>query len=316
MASPHGVAGQFGYKTETTNGTAETVDTFLPINSESVQQEIQRLESAGIRAGRLTTHTWKPGQQTISGDIETELWNLDIATVFNHMFGSVTTATNSGQHDYTYTPGDLTGKTFTAQVGKPDIGGTVRPFTWAGCKVSSWSIGATAGEIATLTLSVVAQSETNGIALASASYDSALDPFVFTEGNLSIAGTTNNTVQSVELEGDNGLTERFRLGSATSKEYLENALREYTGTATVDFESLTQYDRFLDGDEAELKLTFDNSTEKLVATLNVRFDGEAPELSGVELLEQNVPFKAVSTTSDANAITVVLTNGEGLTGAD
>lgn len=316
MASPHGVAGQFGYKTETTNGTAETVDTFLPINSESVQHEIQRLESAGIRAGRLTVHTWKAGQKTISGDIETELWNTDVATLFNHMFGSVSTATNGSLWDYTFTPGDLTGQTFTAQVGRPDIGGTVRPFTWAGCKVGSWSLSCTAGEIAMLNLSIVAQTETNGDALASASYDSGLDPFVFTEGNLSIAGSTNNTVKSVDLEGDNGLTERFRLGSATSKEYLENALREYTGTATVDFEGLTQYDRFLDGDEAALVLEFANGTETLKATLNVRFDGEAPELSGVELLEQNVPFKGVSTTSDSNTITVVLTNGEGLTGAD
>lgn len=79
---------------------------------------------------------------------------------------------------------------------------------------------------------------------------------------------------------------------------------------------MTQYDRFLDGDEAALVLTFDNGTESLVATLNVRFDGESPELSGVELLEQPIPFVATSSTNDSSAITVVLTNGEGLTGSD
>lgn len=316
MASPHGVAGQFGYKTETTNGTAETVDTFLPINSENVKQDIQRLESQGIRAGRLTTHTWKAGSKTISGDVNLELWNTDVAPLFNHMFGSVSTATNGSQWDYTYTPGDLTGKTFTTQVGRPDIGGTVRPFTWAGCKVGQWNLSANVGEIAQMTLTLVAMSETNGQALASASYDSELSPFVFTEGSLTIGGTAQNAVKSVDLTGSNGLTDRFRLGSATSREYLENAVREYTGTVVTDFESLTNYDRFLNGDEAALVLTFDNGTESLVFTLNVRFDGESPELSGVELLEQPIPFKAVSTTSDASAITAVLTNGEGLTGAD
>lgn len=315
MASPHGLAGQFGYVTETTTGTAVTVDTFLPINSESVKQEIERLDSQGIRAGRLVTSTWKPGSQTIAGSIELELWNTDIATVFNHMFGAVATATNGGQWNYTFTPGDLTGKSFTAQVGRPDISGTVRPFTWAGCKIDTWTLSAEVGELAMLSLDVVAMTETNGTALASASYDASLDPFVFTEGSVVVAGTTNNAVRSFELEGANGLTDRFRLGSATSKEYLENAFREYTGTLTTDFESLTAYDRFLDGTESALKLVFNNGTENLEVTLNVRYDGESPELAGEELLEQPLPFKAVSATNDSSAITAVLTNGEGLTGA-
>lgn len=311
MASPHGVAGQFGYASETNPGQAVTVDKFLPINSESVTQEIERIESQGIRAGRLTTHTWKPGQHTIAGTIELELWNTDVAAMLTHMFGDVATATNSGQWNYTYTPGGLTGKSFTAQVGRPDIGGTVRPFTWAGCKVGEWTISADVGEIATLSLDIVAMTETNGTGLASASYDTTLNPFVFTEASLSIGGATNNTVQSVELSGSNGLTERFRLGQATSREYLENALREYTGTLTTDFEDLTAYNRFVNGTTAALVLQFDNGTETLVFTLNARFDGDSPQLGGVELLEQSLPFKAVSTTSDAAAITAVLTNAEG-----
>ncbi|MGH3942624.1 MAG: phage tail tube protein [Pseudonocardiaceae bacterium] len=316
MTTPAGLGGQFGYASETTPGTLVTVDTFLPINSESLKTEIEQLESQGIRAGRLVTAAWKQGQRTISGTVEMELWNTDIAPLFRHMFGAVATATNGAQWDYTFTPADLRGEALTIQVGKPDISGTVRPFTYGGAKVSEWTLGAEAGAIAMLSLEIVAMTETNGVALATASYDSGLAPFVFTEGNLSIAGSTNNTVQSFEVAGNNGITERFRLGAATSREYLQNGFREYTGSATTDFENLTQYNRFLDGDEAALVLTFDNGTETLVITLNVRFDGETPELAGPELLEQTVAFKAVHATSDADAITAVLTNGEGLTGAD
>lgn len=315
MASPHGIAGQWGYVTETTTGTAVTVDKFLPIVSESVVRDIARLESQGIRAGRRITHSWKSGADLISGSVELELWNTDVATLFKHIFGAVATATNGGQHDYTYTPGVLTGLSFTMQAGRPSIDGTVRPFTWAGCKVASWGLTANVDQIAMLSLDVVGMTETNGTALASASYDSALAPFVFTEGSLVIGGTTNNAVKSVSVNGNNAVPPRVRLGSATSKEPLENDMRTYDGTFVTDFEDLTAYNRFINGDEGALVLDFDNGTETLVVTMNVRYDGDSPSLSGFSLLEQPQPFKVVSATSDAAGITAVLTNGEGLTGA-
>jgi hypothetical protein len=123
-------------------------------------------------------------------------------------------------------------------------------------------------------------------------------------------------VSSFEISCDNGLTERPRLGSAYSREYLQNGFREITGTAKTDFVDLTQYGRFLDGDETALVLNFDNGTEQLVITCNVRYDGGPPALSGPELLEEEVTFKVVHGTSDALGITAVLTNAEGLTGAN
>lgn len=316
MSTPAGLGGQFGYVSETTVGTLVTVDKFLPVTAPEVAQEIERHDSMGIRAGRLITAAWKPGSRTIGGTVETELWNTDIATLFRHMFGAVEVATNSSQWDYTYTPADLTGESMTIQVGKPAIDGTVHPFTWGGAKIGSWTLTAEVGSLAMLSLDIVAMTETNGVSLAVASYDTALEPFVFTEANLLIAGSTNNVVSSFEIACDNGLTERPRLGSAYSREYLQNGFREITGTAKTDFVDLTQYDRFLDGDETALVLNFDNGTEQLVITCNVRYDGGPPALSGPELLEEEVVFKVVHGTSDALGITAVLTNAEGLTGAN
>lgn len=315
MGTPAGVGAQFGYVSETTPGTAVTVDTFLPFNTENIKQNIERLDSQGLRAGRFVTAAWKPGAALVSGTVEMELWNTSVAALLKHAFGTAVTATNGSQWNYTFTPTDLTGKSFTCQVGRPDITGTVRPYTYAGCKIAKWKLSSELNSIAMLSLDIVGMTETTGTALASASYDTALSPFVFTEANLSIAGTTNNVVQTIELNGDNALTERPRQGQSTSREYLANGFREYTGTLTTDFSSLTQYNRFVNGDEAALVLRFDNGTETLVITCNVRFDGETTEVGGPELLAENVPFKCVSATSDAAAITAVLTNSEGLLGA-
>lgn len=309
MATPSGLGGQWGYVSEVTVGTAVTVTKFLPIRSEEIGQEIERLDSEGIRAGRLVTAAWKAGQKTISGTVESDLWNTDVAVLFKHMFGTVAT-TGVGPFTHTYTPGDLTGKSMTIQAGRPDTTGTVQPFTWAGCKVGSWTLSATVGEICTMSLDVVGMTETTATALATASYAAALAPFCFTTASVKIAAVTVATVKDIELTGDNGLTDRVRLGSATSKEYLQNGFREYSGSMNTDFESLTAYNRFVSGTEAALELKFDNGTQTLTITCNVRFDGESPGLSGPELLEQPLPFKCVSGTSDATAITAVLVNSE------
>lgn len=307
MASPAGFSGQLGYKTEVTVGTAVTVDEFLPVDSTSIKQNIERLESTGARAGRRVLAAWKAGQQAISGNIEMDLWNVDVAPLWKHAFGAVSTS-GAGPYTHTYTPGDLTGDSFTAQVGIPDTAGTVDAFTYAGCKISDWTIAADVGSIAKLSLGIVAMSETTATALATASYGSTLAPFVFTEATLTLAGSSVGTVKSVQLTGNNGLTERFRLGSATSKEYLENVLREYTGTITTDFDSLTAYARFTAASESALVLAFSNGTQTLTFTCNVRYDGETPELNSTDLAEQMLPFKCVSGTSDAAAITAVLVN--------
>ncbi len=310
MAAPAGLAGQLGLKSESTVGTAVTVDTFLEsFLSESIDKQIARLDSQGIRAGRLTTAKWKPSAVTVGGDLTLELWSEPLATLLTHMFGTVNT-TGAGPFTHTAEPGDLTGKSFTLQVGKPDRSGTVQPFTYNGCKIPSWELACAVGEIPQLTLTISAWDEDTGTALAAASYGTG-EPFTFVEGSLSAGGSAVNTVTSVNLAADNGIdTDRHRLGAATVKEQLQNGMREYTGTVEADFEDLTEYNRFIDGDEFAMVLKFDNGTDSLTVTKNVRYDGESPNVEGQEGLSISLPYKALSGTSDADAITAVLTNGE------
>jgi len=205
---------------------------------------------------------------------------------------------------------DLTGDSLTIQVGRPASSGTVHPFTYAGCKISDWTIAASVGEIAKLDFSVIGMTETTATGLASASYASDWEPFVFTEASLSIGGTSVATVRDVTLSGNNAIERRIRLGTATSVQPLEIGLRSYTGTITTDFDALTHYALFTAGTETALVQTFNNGTDTLVITSNVQFTGETPEVGGFDLLSQSLPFRCISSTSDAAAITAVLTNGE------
>lgn len=311
MSAPAGIYGQIGFGRETVVGTPVVANTFhAGLLSESLKQEIARIESKGLRAGRRTTSKWKPGARTVGGTVTMELFSAPMRLLLEHMLGTVAT-TGTGPFTHTATPGVLTGKSFTTQVGRPDLGGVVRPFTYAGCKIASWELSGSAGELAELQVEVTAQSETTAQALAVASYPAAGNPFTFVEGSLSVAGSPLADVTDFQIEGNNGLaTDRHRFGSANVREQLENDWREYTGSITSDFVDMTAYQRYVDGVEASLSLVFNDGTHSLTVAANVRFDGETPELSGPEMLTQNLPFKALSATSDAAAITVTLVNDE------
>lgn len=305
---PGGADGQVGFKTEATPGTSVTVDKFIPIVSENIKNDINYLDTKTISARKVLRLT-KPGAREVAGTISTELPNIPMATLLKHMFGTIGT-TGAGPYTHTATPGDLTGDSLTIQVGRPASTGTVHPFTYAGCKLSQWTIACTQGEIATLELEVLGMSETTATALAVASYPSSWSPFTFIEGSIQVGGTPVATVKSITLTGGNTVESRFHMGSPTSAQPLETGLREYTGQIITDLDALTHYGLYTAGTPTAVVLAFSNGVDSLTITMNVMFTGETPELSGFELLEQNLPFRCLSSTTDAAAMTAVLINSE------
>ncbi len=160
MALKSGLAAQVGFATESTVNVPVTATRFLPLVSESMGQKIERLESAGIIAGKrvLASTQWAAGGRTYEGDVQLEMYQRNMGQTFKHMFGSVVTA-GAGPYTHTCTPGDLSGLSFTAQFGVPDQAGVVQPVTYSGCKVQSWELAVKQGEIATLGLTLQAMNE-------------------------------------------------------------------------------------------------------------------------------------------------------------
>lgn len=304
MAIPTGLSAQLGVGEETVYGTAVTVDRFYEFNSESLAMEIERMESQGLRAGQrvLRSDRWVAGSKTVSGDVELELSNVNLGLLLKHAMGGVATSQpGTLRYLHTFTPGDFPTGGLTVQVGRPDNGGTVRPFTYNGVVVATWEISANVGEIGMLSLGLVGQDETNATALETAAYPSGMELLTFVGATLTVAGTPIDVV-SASIAGDNGLNaDRRRLGSQTIKRPLENTWRAYTGSVEAYFDDLTAYTRFVDGTEASLVLDFEGSVieatdpYKLTITANVRFDGETPTVGGPEELMQPLPFKVTDT---------------------
>lgn len=313
MAIGSGLSAQHGIKTETTFGTAVTVDRFYPLVSSSLTEDIARLESEGILTGRrlITSEQWAAGNVAISGQVGMELYQQNMALWFKHALGAVST-TGSDPYTHTCTPGDLSDDFFTYQVGVPGVGGTVRPFTFAGCMISEWELAVSAGELPTFGVSVVAQSMATGTALASASYGTGdAKPFTFAHAGVSIASSAAS-VKELSLSCNNGLdVERYFLGSSQISKPIEAERREVTGEMTLEFDDLTQLNRYRNGTEAALEITFNaGSSAQCNITANVRYDGSTPGVEGRGIVTLSAPFKVIAASTDAAAFEVEVINGD------
>lgn len=206
MALGSGQAGQVGFKLETTPGVPVTVDTFVPFLSESLDNDTPTMVSKAIVAGRRIPAQHAQGNTTLAGGLQMELYNKGQEDLLALLIGTPN-KTGAGPYTRTYNATDLTGVSATMQVGRPEVGGTVDPFTWAGVKAQSGEIAFKAGEFVTLGVDPVGMTEstyrtvTDGVTTnTSTTITSATAAFVAADIGKPIAGTgipANATIAAV-----------------------------------------------------------------------------------------------------------------------
>lgn len=291
MAIGSGIGSQLGIATETTFNNAVTVSTFYEFNNESINYNKNVSVGLGLRAGGQIARSQRRVVTTsdATGEINLDLPIKGLGLLLSHAMGG--TIQTSG----TYTLGDVYGKSFTTQVGVPQYGGTVTPKTIAGCKVSSWEISAAQGAIATGRFTVDGASFTTGTALATASYPTGNGVFHFAQGSITVDGSAVANIKDFTLTVDNVLkTDRYNLGSSGVKaEQLINGFRKITGSITAEFTDTTLLTKFLNDTSASIVLSFAGaSSSALTITVSAaKFDGEAPQVGGPEVIDINFSFE-------------------------
>jgi len=306
MAIGSGIGSQLGIATETTFNTPVTVSTFYEFTNESINYNKNISVGLGLRAGGQVARSGRRVVTTsdATGDINLDLPTKGLGLLLSYAMGG--TVQTSG----TYTLGDVYGKSFTAQVGVPQYGGTVTPKTIAGCKISSWEISAAQSAIATGRFTIDGASFTTATSLATASFPSNNSVFHFAQGAITVDGSSVANIKDFTLSVDNVLkTDRFNLGSAGIKaEQIINGFRAITGSLTAEFTDTTLLAKFLADTSAALVLTFLGPSSSILSiTLPaVKFDGEAPQVGGPEVIDINFTFQAYDNGTD-QPLTIVYT---------
>lgn len=308
MTLRSGLGSQVGMAAEVTYGTSVTPTRFLEHRSETLTENIDRINAEGIRRGSRVRRTgrWVPNRKGGAGAITYELASKGFGLPLKHAMGAVTIttpagATNARQHRMTL--GDLDDLSLTLQKGIPDTNtGTVQPFTFKGCVCTEWELSIDVDGLVVLSQSFDAQSVATDVALATPAYPSADTVFGYQDCLLTIDGV-DETPTSVNLSVAHGLkTDRYYVSRTTLKR--RPLIADHTaigGTLTFEFESMAAVDRWRDGAPGlEVPLTFSARGAEIDAGLNwyellgtmpaVRFEGEMPAVSGPDVVTLSQPF--------------------------
>lgn len=322
MVIKTGISGQLMVKSEVTYGTAVTPDRAYELLTEGIKDDHGRIDVFQVGRGRWLRHdAVKPTPKGAAGPVEMVVTNKNFGLLFEHAIGQNTVAGAGANKTHTIIPdaNGLQGKSLTVQVGRPDVNGTVQPYTYSGGKVTGWELKCAVDQPLTFTPEFdFMRPAVTATALATPSYVTATEPYVYTEGVLTVGGVTA-FVKEVSLKCNQGLNVDRRALGGTKREPLAEGVTDYlTGQLTCEFEDLTAYTAWAAGTQAALVLTFTLATlipttaipYSLVITIPaIDYTGETPNISGPTILMQNRPFRALYNGSNP-IITLVMTNAD------
>ena len=247
--------------------------------------------------------------ESVEGGFELEVANKGMGLLLAHLLGSSATPVQQGAtaaYLQAHTVGDNIGKSLTIQHGVPDLTGTVRPFTFKGCKLSGAEFSCKVGELLTMSLDVDGRQASEVETLVAASLATGVAPFHWAQMSVKLgtfgAEAAVSGVKGFSVKFDRGMaSERFYAGAAGLKaEPIMNDFLKVSGNIEVDFVNKADFaDRFAADSATSLVIEF---VGPLIAstyyqTFRIKlpmvfFDGDTPTVDGPDVTSGGYPFVA------------------------
>jgi Phage tail tube protein len=328
MPTGTGLDGQLMFGAESVAwGTAVTPDHAVEFDSETLVYNPGFIEPTGLRVGTMYKRASRVrvARQTVSGDVMLEIPTKGIGLLLKQAIGSALAVPvqigTTTAYKQIHTPAGLYGLGATLQIGRPEPGtGTVRPFTYAGCKFSAWEFDVKDNATPTLKLTVDGKSATGATALATPSFLTGSTVFDFSQAAIKLGGTATTAsgettiaggtamstiVTDFTLTGANPLdTTRYGLGNAGQKaQQLQNANPTITGKLAAEFGKVELYDVFAANTtfcmEMDLISTTQIGTSGNFWTLSlimpaVKLKTAPPNVSGPGVVQMSSTFEVYS----------------------
>lgn len=310
MAVGAGVGASLGVFTEATFNTfpsSITTSKFYEFNSENLKFNKNIKAGMGLRGAGTVTRSQRRMLVTsdASGDFEIDLPTRGLGLILglSMSYQTAPTLTTTGVYTSTMVLGDPAGDSFSTQVQMPQYGGTVTTKTLTGCKVSSFELSCSNGDIAKGKFNIDAAGYNTTQAVQSTSYITAANQslFTFAGGTVKIAGNTVTNVKDFTLNVDNALkVDRYNMvGTGIKSEQTVGGFRKITGKMTIEFTDTVAYDAFFADTTiaVEFNLKGRNITGVYDEKLNIslpacKFDTDTPNVSGPGPIDLSVSFEA------------------------
>lgn len=322
MTIGSGLAGQIGIKKESVVNTPVAVTSFVRPLSAPLLPRIQTATDMGIQTGNLDilgSRRIITGQDA-GGDITFNMTSKAMGSWLQMCLGSSPSATQistSGAYTQFHQLGSADGVSFTIQQGVPEVGGTVDPLTFSGCKATAWEISAGPNGLLQMKVTIDAmQAQPTGasaLGLQTASFN-ADQNFGFNQiswGTFSAMTAVSSLwtpttptalrVRNMSIKGGQPKkTDRWYAGSSIKDEALGNGFTLATGQIDIDYASTALQADYLAGTTIGLQMT---ATGAIVgtsgtnhATIQITMpcvtleQGSTPQLNGPDIETVSYPF--------------------------
>ena len=307
---------------ESTYGTPATLTRSYEAQTDTFKRTQEYIESVGMRGGFHTNRSDRRVQINMGGEgtVVQDFLEEGMGQVLQACFGtsseSVVTGTAFAQTHAT--DSDEPGDSYTVQVQRADVGGTLRSFTYHGCVVTGWSFRQAVNKYLKMEWQFDAEDSDTSTGAGTNVYPDAVPMhWVMCEATW---GGSPIDIQEFELTGNLGLKtdRRFLRSSALKKQPIRSELPSFEGSMSAEFEDLTMYADFVSGVERELVVTWTGSEidstgeyHSLELTMPaVQLSGETPTVNLGDTPDQPLPFKVLHDSSAGAAITCVYTTTE------
>jgi hypothetical protein len=311
MAVASGLGSQVGVAAESTYGTYVTATTFVQALSVNLKKVKNTTQDTGLQAGRLLplgsrrVTTTKGGE----GSIKFNAVNKGMGVFLQALMGTAVTPVqqaSTAAYLQTHTLADSFGKSLSIQSGVPDLSGTVRPYTFVGCRVTDATFTVEVDKDVECEFSIDAQDVSESQSLATASYATGTRQFVGTDATIKVgsfgseSSVTGVTKATVKIERPMK-ADRFYLGAAGLKaQPVANDFVKISGTITADYVDKTVWaDRFRDDTAFSLviELVGTQISGSYYNTLRIALpqcylDGDTPVVEGADIVSGDFPFVA------------------------
>jgi hypothetical protein len=295
---------------ESTYGTAASLTRAYEGKVDSWKRSQDFLTSQGFRGGLHTQMSTRsvPVNLGGSGTIDVDVQPTGMGLLFQSMLGAVTgptqqASTTAYKSTFTSTSAGPV-DSWTVQMQRVDIGGTVRSFTHKGSVMTGWKLSQPVDGMFSSEFMFDFQDVATDVSAGTPTYVSSL-PYTWQQCSATWDGDAI-TLESWDLEADLGFkTDRYRLSSVLKQRPIRASVPTFTGNMQMDLDGLDQYNAFTAGTIAPLVVTWTGSNiastydfQVKVTLAAVQFQGDSPQVSLDDLPKQSLPYKVLYNGTD------------------
>lgn len=316
MAVGSNLGASFGMVAETVYGTYLAVTRHYRARSATVKPKKVTVQGGGMGAGASAqpTDLRVMTAKAAEGAVMLDFLDAKMGPVLAQIFGTAPAPAQQAAttaYKQAFTVADIFGRSMGAQLGIPNRGGTVVPFSGTGGKVTAAEFVCQRNDVLTVALTIDFQAESEGQAFASTTFIAGPKPFHF--GQLAVkVGAFGAEVAAGGVKGVNLKIERpmsvedyyakaANAGVAVKDEPIWNGFLAVSGTIDVDFVDKTVFhDRFTGDTPASLVIEWvgANIASTYFKTLRFTMPGSFFEdgygvVDGTDVNSASIPFTAM-----------------------